>query len=161
MKKTGWLHRVVCLKPFNNKVVKPSTSKLKVKNDYTLQKIGTDNQTFLNLFTNTATWNKTWKLSTVSVIQTVEVLQHKEELQSCTLQLDCLTFKSDIAVVAEEFVVSDPDFSSRAGSPKVASTGNTLYDRSLVSNSLQNTKKRKCFSKAAWIKPNKAWTTNP
>lgn len=36
------------------------------------------------------------------------------------------SFKSDIAVVAEEFVVSDPDFSSRAGSTKVASTGNTL-----------------------------------
>lgn len=60
-------------------------------------------------------------------MQTLEAVPHREELESCTLQLDCLTFKSDIAVVAEEFVVSDPDFSSRAGSTKVASAGNTLY----------------------------------
>lgn len=58
-----------------------------------------------------------------------EVVQRREELQLGTQQLDCLTFKSDIAVVAEEFVVSDPNFSSGAGSPKVASTGNALYDR--------------------------------
>lgn len=77
------------------------------------------------------------------------------------LQLDWLTFKSDIAVVAEEFIVSDPDFSSGAGSTEVASTGNTLYHTWIISNSFQNTKKQKCRSQAAQIKLNKAWTITP
>lgn len=124
----------------------------------TLQKTETGSQTLLNLFTNLKLNMKAVKWLSCANTWGCTAQRRTTVMH---MQMDCLTFKSDIAVVAEEFVVSDPDFSSRAGSTKVASTGNTLYHTWIISNSFQNTKKRKCCSKAAQIMLNKGWTITP